>query len=56
MISSCYHSELCLETLHPVVDAAGSEALACASRTGGGIVRGAFTVPPAQCRPRRTIP
>ena len=37
-------------------DAVGSDARACASRIGGGMMRGAITIPPAQYRRRRTIP
>ena len=37
-------------------DALGSDARACASRTGGGMVRGAFNIPPARCRLQPTIP
>ena len=38
------------------VDAFGSDARACASRTAGGIGRGAFTIPRSPIRLQRTIP
>jgi hypothetical protein len=37
-------------------DAEGFDALACLSRTAGGIVRAAFTIPEAPGRRPRTIP
>ena len=37
-------------------DAAGSDARACVARTGGGIVRGAFTIPRSPGRRPPTIP